>query len=166
MSTANVYEQLSAIDITLPEARAAAGSFAPFTRVGSLLYLSGHIARQHGKPWVGQLGAGFGVEEGRAAARAVAIDLIGTLHAAAGDLNRIRVVKLMVLVNSTPTFTEQHVVANGASDLFLKVFGERGSHARSAIGVAQLPFGSLVEIELIAEIEPGTTSSARREETT
>jgi len=83
----------------------------------------------------------------------VAIDLLGTLHAAAGDLNRIRrIVKLMVLVNSAPTFTEQHLVANGASDLFAQVFGERGLHARSAYGVAQIPLGSCVEIEMIAEI--------------
>jgi enamine deaminase RidA (YjgF/YER057c/UK114 family) len=84
----------------------------------------------------------------------VAIDLLGTLQAAVGDLNRIsRVVKLMVLVNSSPAFTEQHLVANGASEIFEQVFGEIGKHARSAFGVAQVPFGSCVEIELIAEVK-------------
>jgi enamine deaminase RidA (YjgF/YER057c/UK114 family) len=84
----------------------------------------------------------------------VAIDLLGALDAAAGDLNRIkRIVKLMVLVNSAPTFTEQHLVANGASELFAEVFGEKGMHVRSAFGVTQVPFGSCVEIELIAEVD-------------
>lgn len=84
----------------------------------------------------------------------MAIDLLGTLDAAVGDLNQIkRIVKLMVLVNSAPTFTEQHLVANGASELFAEVFDAKGMHARSAFGVAQLPFGSCVEIELIAEVD-------------
>jgi enamine deaminase RidA (YjgF/YER057c/UK114 family) len=90
---------------------------------------------------------------GGEAARSIAIDLMGTLHAAVGDLNKVRrIVKLMILVNSAPTFTEQHLVANGASELFAQVFGEIGKHARSSFGVAQIPFGSCVEIELIAEV--------------
>jgi len=94
---------------------------------------------------------GFITEQGKQAARSLAIDLMGTLHAAVGDLNQIkRIVKLMVLVNSTPTFTEQHLVANGASELFEEVFGDTGMHVRSAFGVAQVPFGSCVEIDLIA----------------
>jgi enamine deaminase RidA (YjgF/YER057c/UK114 family) len=93
-------------------------------------------------------------EEGKAAAHAIAIDLLGTLHAAVGDLNRVkRIVKLMSLVNSTPDFTEHHLVTNGASELIGQVFGEQGAHARSAFGVAQIPLGACVEIELIAEIE-------------
>jgi enamine deaminase RidA (YjgF/YER057c/UK114 family) len=92
-------------------------------------------------------------EEGKAAARAIAIDLMGTLHAAVGDLNRVkRIVKLMSLVNSTGDFTEQHLVTNGASELIGQVFGEQGLHARSAFGVAQIPLGACVEIELIAEL--------------
>lgn len=80
--------------------------------------------------------------------------MLGTLDAAVGDLNQIkRIVKLMVLVNSAPTFTEQHLVANGASELLAEVFDEKGMHARSAFGVAQVPFGSCVEIELIAEVD-------------
>ncbi len=125
----------------------------PFLRTGNLLFLSGHIAKNDGKPWVGQLGANLTTAQGKKAARAVAIDLIGTLHAAVGDLNQIkRIVKLMVLVNSTPAFTEQHLVANGASELFGEVFGDIGKHVRSAFGVAQIPFGSCAEIELVVEL--------------
>ena len=92
-------------------------------------------------------------EVGIRAARGVAIDLLATLNLAVGDLNKIkRIVKLMVLVNSAPTFTEQHLVANGASELLAEVFGESGTHARSAFGAAQVPFGSCVEIDLIAEV--------------
>jgi enamine deaminase RidA (YjgF/YER057c/UK114 family) len=103
--------------------------------------------------WIGQLGSTLDTQEGQQAARQVAIDLIGTLQGATGDLNSVcRIVKLMVLVNSAATFTEQHIVANGASQLFQEVFGDRGVHARSAFGAAQVPFGSCVEIELIAEL--------------
>jgi enamine deaminase RidA (YjgF/YER057c/UK114 family) len=92
-------------------------------------------------------------EEGKQAARAIAVDLLGTLHAAVGDLDKVkRIVKVMSLVNSTPDFTEQHLVTNGASELFGQVFGDKGAHARSAFGVAQIPTGACVEIELIAEI--------------
>ena len=126
----------------------------PFVRTGNLVFVSGHIAKQGGKPWVGQLGLTMDTAQGKAAARAIAIDLMGTLHAAVGDLNKVtRIVKLMSLVNSTSTFTEQHLVTNGASELFAEVFGASGSHARSAFGVAQIPMGACVEIELIAEIQ-------------
>ena len=115
--------------------------------------MSGHIAKKNGKAWTGQLGQNIQTEEGKAAARAIAIDLLGTLHAAVGDLNKIkRIVKVMSLVNSTSDFTEQHLVTNGCSELLGQVFGEAGVHARSAFGVAQLPMGACVEIELIAEI--------------
>jgi len=148
----SVYDKLAALHIQLPELRPPVAAFQPFVRTGSLLYLSGHIARREGKPWVGQLGLTMETGEGKAAARAVAVDLLGTLHAA-GNLDAIaRIVKLLVLVNSAPTFTEQHLVANGASELFLEVFGDRGAHARSAFGVAQVPFGSCVEIEVIADL--------------
>jgi len=93
-------------------------------------------------------------EEGQAAARAIAIDLMGTLQAAVGDLNKVtRIVKIMSLVNSTASFTEQHLVTNGCSQLLGEVFGPQvGAHARSAFGVAQIPMGACVEIELIAEV--------------
>ena len=127
--------------------------FVPFVQIDQTLYVSGHIARRDGKPWIGRLGETMTTEEGKQAARAVAIDLLGTLQTAV-ELTRIkRIAKLLVLVNSAATFTEQHLVANGASELLREIFGEQGRHARSAFGVAQLPFGSCVEIELIAELE-------------
>ena len=148
----SVYEKLKTLGITLPELARPGAVYVPFVRTGDLVYVSGHIARREGKPWVGQLGAGLRTDEGKAAARAIAVELMGTLQAAVGDLDRIaRIVKLMVLVNSAPTFTEQHLVANGASELLVQVFGDRGPHARSAFGVAQIPLGACVEIELIAE---------------
>jgi enamine deaminase RidA (YjgF/YER057c/UK114 family) len=151
--TMSVYEKLDALNITLPELTPPVAAFVPFLSTGNLLFLSGHISKNNGKPWVGQLGANLTTEQGKNAARGVAIDLMGTLHAAVGDLNKIkRIVKLMVLVNSAPTFTEQHLVANGASELFGEVFGDTGKHVRSAFGVAQIPFGSCVEIELVAEL--------------
>jgi len=149
----NVYEKLREMNITLPPVAAPAAAYVPFVRSGNLVFLSGHIARKDGKAWVGQLGKTMQTEEGKQAARAIAIDLLGTLHAAVGDLNSVkRIVKVMSLVNSSGDFTEQHLVTNGASELFGEVFGERGAHARSAFGVAQIPLGACVEIELVAEI--------------
>jgi enamine deaminase RidA (YjgF/YER057c/UK114 family) len=149
----SVYEKLSALGLSLPQLTPPAAAFVPFVRTGELLFVSGHIAKRDGKPWVGQLGSQLTTEQGKQAARGVAVDLLGTLHAATGDLNRVkRLVKVMALVNSTPGFTEQHLVADGASELFEQVFGANGSHARSAFGVAQVPFGSCVEIDLIAEV--------------
>lgn len=149
----SVYDKLKELDITLPPVAVPAAAYVPYVQTGNLLFLSGHIARKDGKPWAAQFGRDIGVEEGKQAARAVAIDLLGTLHAATGDLNRIkRIVKLMSLVNSTGDFTEQHLVTNGASELMGQVFGDAGKHARSAFGVAQIPLGACVEIELIAEL--------------
>jgi enamine deaminase RidA (YjgF/YER057c/UK114 family) len=153
MTTVN--ERLDALGITLPAVATPAAAYVPFVRTGSLVFISGHIAKKDGKPWVGQLGLDTSTEQGQAAARAIAIDLMGTLQAAVdGDLSRVRrIVKVMSLVNSTPTFTEQHLVTNGCSQLLVDVFGpEVGSHARSAFGVAQIPTGACVEIELIAEV--------------
>jgi enamine deaminase RidA (YjgF/YER057c/UK114 family) len=148
-----IYDKLKSLNISLPQATPAAGAYAPFLRTGNLLFLAGHIAKKDGKPWIGQLGINLSVDEGKEAARAVAIDLMATLQSAVGDLNQIkRIVKLMVLVNSAPTFTEQHLVANGASELFGEVFGPNAPHARSAFGVAQIPLGACVEIDLIAEV--------------
>ena len=149
----SVYETLKSLAIILPELTPPAAAFVPFVRTGNIVYISGHIAKRNGVPWTGRLGSDVTTEDGQRAARAVAIDLLGTLHAAVGDLNKVsRILKLMVLVNSAATFTEQHLVANGASQLFEQVFGPNGTHARSAFGVAQIPFGSCVEIELIAEV--------------
>lgn len=149
----SIYDKLTELEITLPPVAIPAAAYLPFVQTGNLVFLSGHIAKKDGKPWVGQLGKNMQTEEGKAAARAIAIDLMGTLHAAVGDLNRVkRIVKLMSLVNSTADFTEQHLVTNGASELFAQVFGNKGAHARSAFGVAQIPMGACVEIELIAEL--------------
>ena len=146
--------RLQALGIELPPLAIPAAAYLPFVQTGSLVFISGHIAKKDGKPWVGQLGLTMTTEEGKAAARAIAIDLMGTLQAAAGgDLARVkRIVKVMSLVNSTPTFTEQHLVTNGCSELFGEIFGDAGNHARSAFGVAQIPLGACVEIELIAEL--------------
>jgi enamine deaminase RidA (YjgF/YER057c/UK114 family) len=149
----NVYDTLQQQGIALPPVAVPAAAYVPFVRTGNLVFLSGHIAKKDGKPWVGQFGNGMSTDEGKAAARAVAIDLLGTLHAAVGDLNRVtRIVKVMSLVNSAGHYTEQHLVTNGCSELLGQVFGDKGAHARSAFGVAQIPLGACVEIELIAEI--------------
>ena len=146
--------RLQALGITLPPVAVPAAAYVPCVRTGKLVFISGHIARREGKPWVGQLGLTMTTEEGQAAARAIAIDLMGTLQAAAGGLeNVVRIVKVLSLVNSAPTFTEHHLVTNGCSELLGEVFGPQvGAHARSAFGVAQIPMGACVEIELIAEV--------------
>jgi enamine deaminase RidA (YjgF/YER057c/UK114 family) len=149
----SVYDKLKALEISLPPVAPPAAAFLPFVQTGSLLFVSGHIAKKEGQSWTGKLGADLTTAEGKEAAKEAAIQLLGTLHAATGDLNKIaRIVKVMVLVNSAPSFTEQHLVANGASELFGEIFGDPGQHARSAFGVAQIPLGSCVEIELIAEL--------------
>ncbi len=151
----NIYDTLAKLNITLPPVSVPAAAYVPFVQTGNLVFLSGHLAKQDGKVWVGQFGSNISVEDGKLAARNVAIDLMGTLHAATGgDLNRVkRIVKLMSLVNSTGSFTEHHLVTNGASELICQVFGaEVGAHARSAFGVAQIPLGACVEIEMIAEL--------------
>jgi enamine deaminase RidA (YjgF/YER057c/UK114 family) len=151
----SVYDRLQSLGIELPPVAVPAAAYVPFVQSGKLVFLSGHVAKKDGKAWVGQLGLTMTTQEGQAAARAVAIDLLGTLHAAVGNLNKVaRIVKVMSLVNSTSTFTEQHLVTNGCSQLLAEVFGPQvGTHARSAFGVAQIPTGSCVEIELIAEVK-------------
>lgn len=153
----SVYDKLKELGIALPPVSTPAAAYVPYVRTGNLVFISGHIARQHGKPIVGQLGLTMTTEEGKAAARGIAIDLMGTLQAACqasgGDLDSVkRIVKVLSLVNSSPTFTEHHIVTNGASELLGQVFGDKGAHARSAFGVAQIPMGACVEIELIAEL--------------
>ena len=147
-------ENLARLGITLPPLSTPAAAYVPFVRSGPLVWLSGHIARRNGGVWTGRLGQTMDTAEGQAAARAVAIDLLGTLQAAVGDLGKVRrIVKLVSLVNSTPGYTKQHLVTNGASQLLAEVFGERGQHARSAFGVAQLPLGACLEIEMVAEAD-------------
>jgi len=153
----SIYDKLSQLGIVLPPVAVPAAAYVPFVQTGNLIFLSGHIAKQDGKPWVGQLGLTMTTDEARTAARAVAIDLLGTLAAACLAAGKTlddvkRIVKVLSLVNSTATYTEQHLVTNGCSELLGQVFGPVGAHARSAFGVAQLPMGACVEIELIAEL--------------
>ena len=149
-----IYEKLQELQIELPAPAAPVAAFVLTVRTGNLLFVSGHIAKREGKSWAGQLGNGISTEEGRKAARSAAVDLLGTLHHELGGLVHVkRIVKLLCFVNSAPHFIEQHLVANGASELLQDVFGKDGVHARSAVGVAQLPLGSCVEIEVIAETQ-------------
>jgi len=154
----SVYDNLARLGIELPPVAIPAAAYVPFVQTGSLVFLSGHIAKKDGKPWVGQLGLNMTTAEGQQAARAIAIDLMGTLAAACQSAGKTlddvkRIVKVMSLVNSTGSFTEQHLVTNGCSELLGEVFGPQvGAHARSAFGVAQIPLGACVEIELIAEL--------------
>ena len=150
----SVYEKLKALNIELPAVAAPAAAYVMYAQTGNTVFLSGHLAKKDGKVWVGQLGKDMTTDEAKPAARAVAIDLLATLQAACGgDLTRVKlIVKLLSLVNSTGEFTEHHLVTNGASELIGEVFGEQGKHARSAFGVAQIPLGACVEIELIAEV--------------
>jgi len=154
-STSSIAQRLQDLGITLPPLAIPAAAYVPFVRTGNLIFISGHIAKRDGKPWVGQLGTNMDTDTAKGAARAVAIDLLGTLQAAVGgDLSRVQhIVKVLSLVNSAPTYTEHHLVTNGCSELLAAVLGsEVGAHARSAFGVAQLPMGACVEIELIAEV--------------
>jgi enamine deaminase RidA (YjgF/YER057c/UK114 family) len=150
----SIQDRLQNLGISLPAVAIPAAAYVPFVRSGKLVFISGHIAKKDGKAWVGQLGVNMTTDEAKGAARAVAIDLMGTLQAAVGDLaNVARIVKVLSLVNSSASYTEQHLVTNGCSELLVAVFGpDVGAHARSAFGVAQLPMGACVEIELIAEV--------------
>ena len=153
----NIYTQLQTLGIELPPVATPAAAYVPFVVQGSWIYLSGHIAKKDGLVWSGQLGLNMSTPEGYEAAKRVGIDLLGTLHAAClsvgKDLNHIeQIVKVMSLVNSTAQYTEQHLVTNGCSELIGAVFGGKGQHARSAFGVAQLPLGACVEIELVATL--------------
>ncbi len=152
MST--ITQRLKELQIELPTAGAPAAAYVMSAQTGNTLFLSGHIAKKDGKPLVGKLGLTMNTEEGKLAARSIAIDLMATMQAHLGNLDRVkRIVKVMSLVNSTETYTEHHLVTNGCSELLFEVFGEAGKHARSAFGVAQIPLGACVEIELIAEVE-------------
>jgi len=148
------YDNLNKLNIELPAVAAPVAAYVMYVQSGKNVFLSGHIAKKNGQVWVGQLGKTMATEEGRDAARQVAIDMIATLQAACdGDLNKVkRIVKLTSLVNSAPDFTEHHLVTNGASELLVEVFGEAGKHARAAFGVAQIPLGACVELEMVVEL--------------
>jgi enamine deaminase RidA (YjgF/YER057c/UK114 family) len=151
----SIYQKLKELNITLAPPAAPVAAYVMYVQAGNLVFISGHIAKNaDGSPNVGQLGKNVTLEQGQQAARSIAIDLVGTLQeACGGDLTRVkRIVKLMSLVNSTPDFTDQHLVTNGASELLGELFGDAGKHARSAFGVAQVPRGACVEIDMIVEV--------------
>lgn len=142
-------QRLHALGIQLPAGRAPAANYVPVRRLGSAAYISGHTSKETR----GKVGADVTAEEAYAAARGVAVALLGTLSQAGIALDRVRLIKLVGMVNSAPDFTAQPAVINGASDLLVEVLGEEnGAHARSAIGVAQLPGNAAVEIEAIVEV--------------
>jgi enamine deaminase RidA (YjgF/YER057c/UK114 family) len=155
----SIADRLAQLHIALPDApppvvNGYAPKFVPYVRSGDQIHLSGRLAKRGGEVWRGKLGAEWTAADGQEAARGVAIELVAVLRDALGDLDRVkRIVRLLVLVNATSDFEEPHVVANGASELLLQLFGERGAHARTACCVAQLPFGACVEIEMVAEAE-------------
>lgn len=143
-------DRLAERGLTLPELRRPAGNYRGWTRAGDLLYLSGQGADGH----FGRLGADLAVIEGYAAARACALNLLAQARDALGELDRVaQVVQVRGFVTSTPEFTDQPGVVDGASDLFVAVFGERGVHARTAIGVAALPRGFAVEVDAVLLVE-------------
>lgn len=153
-TSSRVEERLNQLGITLPSASSPAAAYVMSRQTGNTVYLSGHIAKKDGQVWVGKLGLNMTTDEGKAAARSIAIDLMATLKTHLGNLDRVKkLVKVVSLVNSTQEFTEHHLVTNGCSELLFEVFGENGRHARSAFGVAQIPLGACVEIELVAEVE-------------
>jgi enamine deaminase RidA (YjgF/YER057c/UK114 family) len=147
-------ERLEQLGVTLPAPAAPVAAYIPCVRTGNLVYVSGQVPVVDGKPsHLGRLGAGVELEEGVAAARTCAINVLAALKAEMGALSQVRrIVKVTVFVASDPGFTDQPKVANGASELFGEVFGEAGSHARAAVGVAALPLGVPVEVDAIAEV--------------
>ena len=148
-------QRLAALGIVLPEATLPAANYLPSVTAGSLLYLSGQLPIKDGRfACVGKLGDNLTIEEGYAAARLCAINLIVQIKAAVGDLARLRrIVRLGGFVNSTQSFTDQPKVINGASDLFVEVFGDAGRHARSAVACPSLPFGAGVEVDAVVEVD-------------
>ncbi|MCU0910617.1 MAG: RidA family protein [Rhodobacteraceae bacterium] len=153
--TAAIDARLAELGLSLPDAPAPAANYVPWVRTGSLVHVSGQISQANGSFITGKLGQDLSVEDGAAAARACALSLLAQVRAACGgDLGQLRrVVKLTGFVNSTPEFTDQPKVINGASDTLVAILGDAGRHARSAVSAASLPFGVAVEIEGIFEVE-------------
>jgi enamine deaminase RidA (YjgF/YER057c/UK114 family) len=150
-----IEKRLEELGISLPEAATPVANYVTTVQTGNLVFTSGHgPGNGEGKIYKSQLGTDAEIEDGYQSARQVAINLIGTLKQALGDLDRIqRIVKVVGFVNSSSTFTDQPAVVNGASDLFVEVFGDKGKHTRSAVGMAQLPGGIPVEVEMVVEID-------------
>ncbi len=154
-------ERLARLGITLPEAPAVVASYVPAVKSGDLLFVSGQVAFEGGAlKRKGLVGREITIEDAAADARVCALNALAHIKAFTGDLSRVRrIVKLTVFVASSENFHAQPTVANGASDLLVEVFGEEGKHARSAVGVAQLPLGATVEVEVIAEISDAPPAS-------
>ena len=155
MSGLRIDERLRALAIELPQASKPGANYVPWVRSGSLVFLTGQLSQWNGeRRFIGKLGREFGVEEGKAAARLCALNLIAHARDAVdGDLDRVaRIVRIAGFVNSTPDFVHQSQVVNGASDLFIDVFGDAGRHARMAVGVAALPYDVAVEVEAVLEV--------------
>lgn len=155
MMSDTIEKRLAALGVTIPAAAAPAANYVPYAQTGKLLLTAGQLPLANGKlEAVGLLGRDLDTEAGKKAAKLCAINILAQIQAATGDLEQIaRLVKITVFVASTPDFTEQHLVANGASDFLAEVLGERGKHARSAVGVAVLPLNAAVEIEAIVELK-------------
>ena len=154
MTRVTIESRLAEMGVVLPAAAAPAANYLPYAQAGNLLFTAGQLPLKDGKLTAsGLLGRDLDTAAGRDAARQCAINILAQVKAATGDLGQLkRIVKISVFVASTPDFTEQHLVTNGASELIGQVFGDNGAHARSAFGVAQIPMGACVEIEMIAEI--------------
>ena len=150
-------EKLAELGIALPTPPAPVASYIPGIRVGDLVYVSGQIAFVEGKiAYSGKVGKDLPLEQGQAAARACGLNALAVAANTVGGIDRIgRIVRLAVFVNSAPGFSDQPKVANGASDLMVQVFGDAGRHVRAAVGAAELPLNSAVEVELIAQVVPG-----------
>ncbi len=152
----NIEKRLSELGITLPPPGAPGGNYVPFVVAGELAFMAGQVAREAGKmKYTGKVGRDLSIEDGHAAARLCAVNLLAQLKAACGgDLDRVeRCVRLGGFVNSPPDFFDHPKVINGASDLIVAVLGERGQHARTAVGVAALPLDSAVEVEAIFQLK-------------
>ncbi len=149
----SIEEKLAELGIELPDAPAPAAAYQPFAKTNNLILTAGQIATDRGK-FVAQgiVGDSVDLETAQACARQCAINILAQINAANGTLEGVRIVKLNVFVASTPDFTDQHLVANAASNFMADVLGENGKHARSAVGVPSLPLNSPVEIEAIAEV--------------
>ena len=149
-----IHDRLAELGLTLPEAAAPVASYVPAVEANGLLHVSGQVSQENGERIVGRLGENMDVDAGIHAARACGIMLLAQIDKAVG-LDRVeRIVKLGVFVNSKPGFTDQPKVANGASELMQDVFGEAGRHARSAVGVAELPLGVAVEVDAVVAVRP------------
>ncbi|WP_132035763.1 RidA family protein [Aquabacter spiritensis] len=150
----SIDQKLAELGITLPSPKPPVANYVPVVKTGNLLYVSGQVSVDGaGAMSTGKLGAGLDIDAGRAAARLCAINILAQVKAATGSLDSVvRIVKLVGFVNSAPDFTDQPAVVNGCSDLFVEVFGDKGRHARSAVGIAALPFNAAVEVEAVVEI--------------